>query len=220
MKLALYSGQVGESKGIDDELLELISNSSGIFGYIPSSSDPDRRYYSTCQEAYARLGITLDLYFELDQHFEPEKLTNLLNCDGIHLSGGNTYYFLHWIRERGLASTLVDYVERGGIIVGVSAGAMIMTPDISAAEFCGDVNDIGLIDTSGLGLIGIEFLPHFGERADASGLCEISTRTNRLVYACRDGEGIIISGDDRRVVGNPVCALGGKIVDHGKIPNL
>lgn len=220
MKLALYSGPVGESTSIDDELLKLVGNNSGVFGYIPSSSDPDQTYYSACQAAYASLGLTLNLYCELDNNFIPEKLTDLLSCDGIHLSGGNTYYFLHWIRERGLASILADYVEKGGLMVGVSAGAMIMTPDISTAEICGDTNDIGLRDMSGLGLVDIEFLPHFEASADTSGLCKVSARTKRPVYACRDSDGIIISGSKKIVVGSPICALDGGIIDQEKIAGV
>ena len=212
MKLVLYSDQVSENRDVDDELQKLLGGGSDVFGYIPSCADPERIHYSARQDYYADIGITLSTYFELDEDFKPERLASLLDCDGIHLSGGNTYYFLHWIRERGIGSALVDYAERGGILVGVSAGSMILTPDITTAGLCGDVNDVGLRDMSGLGLVEMEFLPHLDGSSEVSGLMERSAETDRPVYGCRDGEGIVVSGDEKIVVGNPVCSVKGRII--------
>jgi peptidase E len=78
----------------------------------------------------------------------------------INLSGGNTFRFLKSIKERGAESRLVEYARNGGILIGVSAGAMILTPSIESAFICGDVNTVGLSDLEGLELVSFFFDPH------------------------------------------------------------
>ena len=71
------------------------------------------------------------VYFKLDVAYTPERMTDLLACDAIHLTGGDTFYFLHWLRQRGMLSSLQRYVAEGGLLIGVSAGAILMTANIA-----------------------------------------------------------------------------------------
>ena len=94
-KLVLYSDQIPSiADKIDKELVTILGKSNPIIGYIPSNSDPQRKYYSERQAYYSRLGMDLTIYFELDKEYRSNLLESLLSCDAIHLSGGNTYYFL------------------------------------------------------------------------------------------------------------------------------
>lgn len=63
------------------------------------------------------------------------------------------------LKKRNLISKLQDYGENGGVIVGVSAGAHIISPTIGTAQF-GDENDVGLDDLLSLGLVKFEMKPH------------------------------------------------------------
>jgi len=162
-KLVLYSDQIPPATDkIDSELVTILGKSSPIIGYIPSSADPQRKYYNERQEYYSRLGMNLTVYFELDNDYHPNLLESLLSCDAIHLSGGNTYYFLHWLRKRKLLLPLRQYVKQGGVLIGVSAGSILMTPDISTSTLCRDEPIEGEIDFSGLNLVDFAFVPHFG----------------------------------------------------------
>lgn len=103
----------------------------------------------------------MEVYFELDVDFSKDTLPALLSCDAVHLSGGNTFYFLRWLRRRAMLPVLRDYVARGGVLIGVSAGAILMTPDVSTSALCGDTFVEEFSDPAALGLVDFQFLPHF-----------------------------------------------------------
>jgi dipeptidase E len=160
-KLVLYSEQEESNTAIiDRRLLGLIGKSRPRLGYIPSSGDTDRHYYRACRAYYAGLDAELAVYFELDDEYDERLLDSLLSCDAIHLSGGNTFYFLHRLRIRKMVATLQQYVANGGVLIGVSAGAILMTPDIGPSAFGGDERLAGEQDDRGLALVDFAFAPH------------------------------------------------------------
>jgi len=115
-KSVSYSDQIPPiTDKIDEELVVLLGKTNPIIGFIPSIADTDRYYYKERQTYYSRLGMDLEVYFELDLGYYPNLLESLLACDAIHLSGGNTYYFLHWLRSRDMVDTLIQYAAQGGV---------------------------------------------------------------------------------------------------------
>ncbi|HEY40793.1 MAG TPA: type 1 glutamine amidotransferase-like domain-containing protein [Dehalococcoidia bacterium] len=205
-KLVLYSDQIPSiSEKIDNELVTMLGKTNPIIGYIPSCADPQRKYYQERQAYYARLGMDLKVYFELDKEYHPELLEPLLSCDAIHLSGGNTYYFLHWLRRRNMMDTLVQYVAQGGVLIGVSAGSILMTPDITTSSLCGDEINEGETDFSGMGLVSFAFVPHFGDRPTSlEDVKKYSQDKQMIVYAARDSGGVIVTEDKVNCIGDVI----------------
>ena len=166
-KMVLHSDQVEGETEVDEAFLELVALDNPKIGYIPSKSDLDREYFGRVSDWYGQFGVNSLLYFDLDQEFDKDKIDELLECDAIHLSGGNTYYFLHLMKKRGFLEVLKEFVERGGVLIGVSAGSIIMSETISITEvddgIHGDQNIVGLEDLSSLGLNDFDFFPHFQE---------------------------------------------------------
>lgn len=205
-KLVLYSDQIPSvSNKIDKELVAILGKSNPIIGYIPSNADPQRKYYNERQEYYSRLGIDLRVYFELDKEYHPNLLESLLSCNAIHLSGGNTYYFLYWLRKREMLEPLREYVVKGGVLIGVSAGSILMSPDISICPLY--INEPIEVETdfAALNLVDFAFAPHFGERSpDLAALREYSRERRTVVYACRDSGGIVIIDDNVNCIGDVV----------------
>lgn len=205
-KLVLYSDQIPSvADKIDKELVTILGKSNPIIGYIPSNADPQRKYYNERQEYYSRLGMDLKVYFELDKEYHPNLLESLLSCDAIHLSGGNTYYFLRWLHKRKMLLPLRQYVKQGDVLIGVSAGSILMTPDISICPLYVDEPREVETDFSALNLVDFAFAPHFGERSpDLAALREYSREHRTVVYACRDSGGIVIIDDNVKCVGDVV----------------
>jgi dipeptidase E len=205
-KLILYSDQISPlSDKIDTELIALLNKSNPVVGCIPSKSDPQRKYYKERQAYYKRIGMDLRIYFELDNDFQPDMLNSLLSCDVIHLSGGNTNYFLHWLCKRGMLDILRQYVNRGGILIGVSAGSIIMGHDISVGSLMHpesvDINS----DLSSLNLVDFTFVPHYGDKISPSiipSLKMFSREHHIVVYVCRDSGGIVVTDDKIKFVGD------------------
>ena len=205
-KLVLYSDQIPPlTDEIDAELKKLFDKTNPRIGYIPSASDPERKYFRERKSYYYRLGMDMDVYFELDKEWKPDLLESLLDCDAIHLSGGNTYYFLHWLRRRNMTDTLIRYVNQGGILIGVSAGSILMTLDISTSALCGDEIMEGETDFSGLGLVDFSFMPHFGDvPADIDDLKKYSRDNQMRVYAASDSGGIIVLENEVTCIGDVI----------------
>lgn len=195
-KLVLYSDQmIPETAAIDQRMLSLIGKDYPTIGYMPSSSDPEHFFFNQIWAYYAALGASVEIYLELDMSFSEETLPALLSCDAIHLSGGNTFYFLRGLKQRAMPPVLRDYVARGGVLIGVSAGAILMTPNISSAALCGDETVEGLNDLSALSLVDFQFLPHFQpDKACALEVAAHQSQVHSPLYACPDGGGIVVDG--------------------------
>lgn len=200
MKLAFYSGDDNQAnERLDLDLVKLMGKKNPKIGYIPSSSDPTRKYFKGIKKYYSKYGLSRFLYFDIDQEFDRKKLPELLTCDAIHLSGGNTFKFLHSIKKRKLVTFLRKYAQGGKVLIGVSAGAMIMTPSINTTAVFhtqkGDLkkeNVVGLKDFRALNLVNFEFIPHFNK--DKETFVKNYSRTQKnTVCACDDASGIIVN---------------------------
>lgn len=70
------------------------------------------------------------------------------------MSGGDTLYLCHWMRQSGLAELLPSL---RAVYLGLSAGSMVMAPSIGRA-FVGWTPPGGGDET--LGLVGFSIFPH------------------------------------------------------------
>ena len=66
------------------------------------------------------------------------------------------------IREAGADSLIIDYVKSGAVYIGGSAGAHIVSPDISHVQKY-DTNTFDLCDFSGLGLYDGILICHYND---------------------------------------------------------
>lgn len=206
-RLILYSDQFHpDSQRLDPYIFELTGSSQPRLGYIPANADPARRYYREQSHYYRRYDLALQPYFELDLRYRPELLPELLAAEAIHLTGGNTFYFLKWLKARDMDTRLRDYCASGGVLIGVSAGAILMTPDVEPGQLCGDRLVSGLADWQGMGLVDFHFLPHLERFPQPQALLQdYSQRKNCTVYGCPDGSGLVVCGERVITVGEVLC---------------
>ncbi|PMG80947.1 hypothetical protein BCU84_00385 [Shewanella sp. 10N.286.51.B7] len=173
--------------------------------YIASQPDPKRVYFTPIKIMYQQLGFKQVDYIELEDGFQANASTLLEKAGLIHLSGGDTYRFLTGLKQRGIDKQLRCLAEEGTAIVGVSAGAMIMTPSIDSAILCGDENTVGLTDTRGLHLVSFLMVPHVSE--PISNLSEIETfklQSDNELLLCKDTDAVVINGKKQQTFGTPI----------------
>ena len=211
-RLVLLSDQVSGKTQVDEASMSLFASKNPKIAYIPSQSDFSRKYFDEKVEWYKQFGITDLLYFDIDREYDERKINELLSCDGIFLSGGNTYYFLNSLKKRKLLSDLRDYVEKGGVLIGVSAGSIIMSQTIDIAMLH-DENTIGLQDYSALGLVTFNFFPHLDHNREKylKEIVEYSKTSKSVIYVCKDGDGIIVDGNNMQFFGEVQKIENGKI---------
>ena len=168
--------------------------------FIPTAGNPDKDVWwiDKDRDVLTQMGFR---YTELDLASTPtERLTESLNdVDLIYIAGGYTYYLLEQIRNTGFDTVLAKFMERGGLYVGASAGALIAGPDI---EPCSSLDDPkygpSLTSTKGIGLIDIVPMPHYdmSERSSAIEAIIAKYKDAYKVVPITDDEAIVYDGTD------------------------
>ena len=80
-------------------------------------------------QALLDLGISSDNIFVYDLHYRLE-YKELIKYDAIYFCGGDPSYLLKRINETVFNIPLNEYINNGGIYVGVSAGSMVVANNL------------------------------------------------------------------------------------------
>ena len=166
--------------------------------FIPTAGNPDKDVWwiDKDRDVLTRMGFR---YTELDIANTPtEQLTEILDeVDLVYVAGGYTYYLLEQMRNTGFDAVLAKFMERGGLYVGASAGALIAGPDI---EPCARLDDPeygpSLTSTKGLGLVDIVPMPHYDMSERNSVIDDIIEQYNGeyTIIPITDDEAIVSNG--------------------------
>ena len=215
MKLVLYSGGSDkENTLLDKSFIELLDKKNPVVTFIPSSSYLSDQEFKNFVRHYSKFKITRFIHFPVDLPFDRIMFQEMMRSDAIHLGGGNTFYFLNSLRKAKLIPELKKFVERGGVLTGLSAGAILMTEDIEMAaypEFDRDENTVNISNLSALNLVDFLFFPHFKNSARYDACFRKYTKTRpKVIYACPDGGGIIIKDEELRFIGKCFAYAQGK----------
>ena len=167
--------------------------------FIPTAGNPDKDVWwiDKDRDVLIRMGFR---YTELDLASTPtERLTESLNdVDLIYVAGGYTYYLLEQARNTGFDAVLAKFMERGGLYVGASAGALVAGPDI---EPCSSLDDSkygpSLTSTKGLGLIDIVPMPHYD-------MSERSSAIEAIIAKYKDAYKVVPITDDEAIVSDGI----------------
>lgn len=216
MKLVFYGGGDEEDNyQLDQFLIKKLTNKRKLkMTFIPSSSYMSHLDFRDFVYQYQAHNVEQFIHFPVDVHFTEVLKKEAFSADIIHLAGGNTYYFLATLRRAKLFNDLKKFINRGGILTGLSAGAIIMTPEIQTAGFppfdC-DENEDNITDLRALNLVNFEFFPHYrnSKRYDQY-LLEYSLKSKRKIYASPDGSGVIVDHNTTTFCGRNYIFYQGK----------
>ena len=67
------------------------------------------------------------------------QIDELKQYDVVYVCGGDTTYLLERVNATGFNTTLMDYIQSNGLVIGVSAGSLIFSNNLSG--------NLGLINT-------------------------------------------------------------------------
>lgn len=124
----------------------------------------------------------------------------LERVDIIVVGGGNTFHLLDQVRKTGFGTWLSENIATK-VYVGISAGSIIVTPNISIASIDdGDVNEVGISDLVGLSLVNFEVSPHTPENVSHEGNKQYGATISNPLYAMDNQSAIQVVGDRTEVV--------------------
>jgi dipeptidase E len=132
-------------------------------------------------------------------------INTLESADVIWIEGGNTYYLLDWARKSGLDKDLPELLK-DKVYVGVSAGSILVGPDINYAGWDigdKDKNETDLVDFTGLNIVDFGVFPHYKED-QKNDLEKMSKTINYPMYAIDDGCAILVRGGQVKAIGEGV----------------
>ncbi|MFG6107760.1 Type 1 glutamine amidotransferase-like domain-containing protein [Leptothoe sp. EHU-05/26/07-4] len=206
MKRVLLSNQETEGGATAIRfLVESLSLKDISAAFIASQPDMERYFFNKARDVYQSIGVNLDTYIDFEDGFDETLMDRVFSKPIVHLSGGNTYRFLHSLKSRSLGKKMIEFAQSDGVFIGVSAGAMLLTPTIESATLCGDVNHIGLGDFSSLGLVSFMFAPHATkQQAELQRAHKLVAQRGHDIYLCNDEEGIIVLNNQVYLFGEPI----------------
>lgn len=122
-----------DNKAIEKKFLDLVKlepiNIHVLF--VPTAAiNPDAiNMVPFCRKDLTDAGITDDniKVYDLDR---PMEYSEMKEFHAIYFCGGSSTYLIERINAVGFNKTLVEFVDNGGVYIGVSAGSIIATEDL------------------------------------------------------------------------------------------
>ncbi|WP_066505296.1 Type 1 glutamine amidotransferase-like domain-containing protein [Abyssisolibacter fermentans] len=191
-----------DNKELINRVVNNFSNGKYNLAYVPSCTDSSRKYYIHVKSMLNEYGNFQYEYYDIDENCDSIDFDKLFSSDVIYLSGGNTFYFLNNIKKNNLIDRFRSYVKTGGNIIGLSAGAIILSQSIEIAKFGGE-NICEIEDFSALGLVQFDFIPHWNMGShNIYELKHFSKKNKKVIYTCNDGDGIIVDKENIELYGS------------------
>lgn len=188
----------------DNEMVEDIAPfiKKKEIGYIPAGYWDDG-VKSAEAYAYKRMGFDYYIPFPIGKYYNSDKLDSLYKCDAIHLGGGNTFEFLFMLQHRNLLDFLRKYVAKGGLLMGTSAGGIMMCEKIRIAQFA-DENFLFMEgdELNSLGFVNFEVKPHWDVWEPFTPMFQQYVNTHgKDLYCLREGQAIFVRGNNMKFYG-------------------
>lgn len=160
--------------------------------------------------SYAKMGFESAVSCPLGKYYDERRVDAVFKCDAIHLGGGNTFEFLYLLRFRNLLDRLREFVANGGILMGTSAGGIMMCQQIRIAGFADD-NYMGLIDLDALGLVDFEVKPHWDAwKSIEKTFRQYARKAGVTLFGLSEGQSIWVTDNGIKFYGNmPLKIKGG-----------
>ena len=129
--------------------------------------------------------------------------------DIIYILGGNPFKLLDVVHKSGAGATLKNLMHQEKILMGYSAGALLLGPDLSQMDYVDSLlgfNEIDLKELSCIGLYDFYIFPHYKDFTSqvpelSAKIEEFESSTNRPLYRLNDNQGILYQNGAVKIIG-------------------
>lgn len=168
-----------------------------------SVEDGDKKWLHDEVNAMTRHFFKMDV-FDIAGKAEDDVRRAIENYDVVYVTGGNTFYLLEQMRTCNFEITIRQFLLRGGVYIGSSAGSIVACPDIA---YVGSMDDPakapGLSDTRGLHLLDQYPVVHTDHplfrKAAHDALSEM-TKKKLPAIALNDDQAILVDGTSITII--------------------
>ncbi len=198
MKLILTSNGYKESPGIGVRLLEFLNKDPSHIKVFLVTIGGAPHFVEEEISQLEDLEIKRENVFVFEMN---EEAWNLQDFDLVYVCGGNTFEYLYKMDETGLREKIIDFLKKGGVYFGVSAGSILACPYICTATWNnGDENDVGVEHMNGLDVFPLLLTVHFKEE-DLKTTESLAEDCDYPVVALTDKQAVTMSNDDIKIIG-------------------
>lgn len=156
----------------------------------------DNKYSKLAEAQFKELGFSMIDFVDIE--INPQADFSKYNV--LYVCGGNTFKLLKYAREANFKDTIEKLLDRGGVYIGVSAGAIILAPTIQiAASVDPEPNEVGISDLTGLDLINFEIHPHYDPSQDEELLLYQKTTENKII-TISNSQALIVNSSGQKIV--------------------
>jgi dipeptidase E len=197
--LVLLTSTGFKNPAVSNEIKNYLSGSSAIKNLkvtiiTTAARDKERNPFVLKQKCFIeeQLKAVVEM---VDIEFENDSIA-FDSQDIIYIVGGNTFHLINCARTKNLRGTLQKFLCQNKIIVGASAGALILGPDISiAATVNPDDGEEDTQDYEGLGLVDEIIYPHYS--VDVEKQITAFEKERNLVIKRLDNEAYLVTNPVR-----------------------
>ena len=130
--------------------------------FIPTAGDPydNRDFVEADKIALEKHGFNI---VEMDvKNKDEEEIRKVIDgADVVLVAGGDTFYLMEKLKESGADKVIKEFIEKGGIYIGSSAGSIVCCPTIEGAEEFDDPRLAPELDNfDGMGVFKDVIIPH------------------------------------------------------------
>lgn len=205
MKLFLTSSGLSNKK-IEEAFLQLLSKNIEAINVciIPTAAKEMKSNHPRIIQAKAifmSLGVKKIDCLDI----EVEDAEKLCRYDVIYIGGGDPVYLLEKLMDSGAGNVVKRIAESGVIIIGVSAGSLVLGPDLRIVEHF--TPNLAVANMNGLGLFNFPIMPHYdredifnGDESIEKRLTKYEMQFNESVTRIKDDEVLIIENGNVRMV--------------------
>ena len=204
MSIVLIGGESTKDSFIHSTIVSLTNLQQPNFLFIGLASQYSDSKYDFMKKLYSSLNCNCMYLKRKNLIHNPDIASNKINCaDIIYFCGGDTIKLLEDIHSFHLESLLKDAFNRGVILAGSSAGAILLSKKGFSDSYIlrGESDSYSFID--GLGFCDLMICPHYHDNPNKMKQLQDSLSFNDTVYGLEDDTAIIVDQDKISYIQSP-----------------
>lgn len=168
--------------------------------FIPTAGDPynNKDFVEADKNALKKYGLDIT-EMDVKNRNEGEIREVIDGADIVLVAGGDTFYLMEKLKESGADKIIKEFVARGGIYIGSSAGSIICCPTIEGAKDFDDPNLAPKLDYfDGMGIFRDVIIPHTHKEKYSERVKKTTARLESKgykVYPLTDDDVLFFDGD-------------------------
>lgn len=130
--------------------------------FIPTAGDPydNKDFVEADRIALEKYGLDV-VEMDVKNRSEEEIREAVDGADIVLVAGGNTFYLMEKLKKSGADKVIKEFIEKGGMYIGSSAGSIICCPTIEGAKEFDDPSLAPKLDNfDGMGIFKDVIIPH------------------------------------------------------------